>query len=854
MAITFDTFRNFAAQANVRNSKDIFISGADKSGLATRRDAGNRALAARDVRLAQTQDNVYLRGQLLAAVRNALGGENNNVFRNLQKMLFGITAENPAVNMEIASKPLKMRDVRVALQSVEIRLAQREVEAQLNARIDATFASPEISARNRDLIRGVLTKAMVAAQNADHFVSVETLTGPGSVFDMIKDLAKKPTGLMRTVLLAQSLPGAQIGTFLKARAQFGGCAMNYGIDRRLHAAMDQIATLPAKKFTPYNLFKIAFPTCTWPRELPKNGPITGTAADVAAFENAISKGQLGALMGQIDGTDPEAGVRVGGMISTINVMLDLGATVEDALRVLHDPTAFSIDMLAPGALRVGDLSPKAGVDTAFEQMMKDVVRGLPEIEIKGAEGTWRAPAAVTQANHPLYASAAQELRAKIDAVCGPNATDMMKSNVYLCMSQNAQAIDGAFNQTLGLGATGAFGIKYTVSADPDGSVVVKRSASDRNRYEISSAIRFFPDGSQRVEKQPEVRIRKDVSVEEVTARRTARMEMLAGTAKTNFRNFVQSNYSAGFVALFADEIAAFQKTYEDAKIPKEDYELRVGNVLCTYLAEPANAKLAKEILAMTPEARAAKLAELKPVLTNRVNVQVAGLALGVRAEHQAEEKIRKIVDTLADGHKVDLVPLRTKITYCMWTDQDTVESVQAKIDALRDAYVNDRRAVFDAVRALPDGEAFRNALLVDTMEHATLGRDDVLFAVDLARRLPVPAAGAALDNAGARAALMDIGASIASVFMTLDGERYGGDQRGNIFSLAVMYLVEQRHDEMQAIVGNRTAADLNAIDATFADGFETAGNFTPGSAGYVEAMGKTHASALIMNLRNAFNV
>ena len=32
MGISFDAFRNFAAQANVGNGKAVFISGADKSG------------------------------------------------------------------------------------------------------------------------------------------------------------------------------------------------------------------------------------------------------------------------------------------------------------------------------------------------------------------------------------------------------------------------------------------------------------------------------------------------------------------------------------------------------------------------------------------------------------------------------------------------------------------------------------------------------------------------------------------------------------------------------------------------------------------------------------------------------
>ncbi len=856
MGISIDTFRALAAQANLGDNKDVFVSGVDKSALATRRDAGGRALSAREVKLAQTQDNMYLRGQLLGAVRDALGGENNNVFRNLQKMLFGITAENPGGDLEIASKPLKMRTVRAALEAVAIRQEQRVVEQQFHARIDATFSELNISPRNIALIRGVLTKAMCHAQNVDHHVTLATLTGPGSAFAMLQEVAAQPTGLMRTVLIAQSLPARQIVPYLKACAVFGPNAINYGLDRRLHAVMDQVAALPAKKFTPYNLFKLACPDCTWPRDLAKNAPLQGSVAESQAFENAISKGMLPDLGRRFDDAEPEEAARLGGLLSSLNVMFDLGMKAEDVAQVVRDPKTFRMDMLPPIALRVGDMGPSQDLDEAFAQLMRDVLRTSPKIEIAGATARddWSASAAISLETHPLHAQAERDLRAHIDALCGPNATDVLKSNVYLSMSQNAQAVDGVFNQLLGLGAVGAAGIKFVLSAGEDGSVLVSRRAALRSRYEIAMDVRFFPDGSQQLEQAPTVRLRADMPLAEVTARREEYMRQLANTAKSELSSQLGRTDATTFAALFDAEIASMKAAYPTVPLTTEQYRMRAGNIFCSYLADPANAKVATDLLALEGEARAAKIAEIKATLQQRVELFLAAYVLGVKAEQDAEAQIRAAAGNPPAGHKVDLARLREKISYCTWAEDATKADVETQINAVRDAFVNERRAVFDFARALPDGEAFREQLVLDTMERAHLKPADVAFAVDLAHRVPVPAANVALDRAGARQALMDFGASLASVYLTLDPANYGGEQRGSITSLVTLYLLEERRDAMQNLISRLTPADFDALDASFANGFNEVGRHAPGSSGYVNAMAQTYASALLLNLRQAFNV
>ncbi len=852
MAISLDTFRNFAALQNLGDGKNVFVSGEDKTGLAARRDVGDRSLSSRDVKLAQAQDNIYVRSQLLSAVRDALGGEGDSVFRNLQARLFGISGDHPGADVEIASKPLTMREVRAALGAVDIRLQQREVAQQFNARIDAAFASPKVSAANRELFRSVLAKVLTDAQTAVHDVSVETLTGKGSVFAFLQGLANGhgSSAAVKLAILAQGLPAKQALPFLKACALFGPAAETCGLSLRLHAAMDRIAALPAKTFTPANLFKVACPTCAWPREIDKNVAAITTFAQQAALSTAMDRDLPREMIAKAIGNPALAnrGTAVG-------AMLNLGMTLEDAQRVLEDPTSFKAEMLPPAALFSGDVGAEKTVDSAFGQMMKDLVRDNAKVEIKGDNGDWTASAAVSLRHHPLHEIAAEELRGKLDALFGPNATDVQKANVMLFMSQNAHMIDAAFTGPLGLGNGSASGVKYVVNAEPDGSVVVQRRGDfERNRFTFEVGMRFFPDGSQRLETPPRARVRLDVSVEEVNQQRAAQERNLDANAKLELSSFIQRNYGQDFTALCASDIANAQAAFTDVDLPEKQYTQRVINELCAYLTAPENAEEAKEFLALAPEARAAKLAALKTRLQSRVEVSLAALVNGRKAEIDAAAQIRTAAGNPGGAHEVDLAHLREKISYCAWDETTTPADVAAKIGQLRDAYVAQRTAVFAAVRKLPESEAFRTALLLDSMERAHAKRDDVLFAVELARQLPVPAKDAVLDRDGVRRALMDIGTAIASVFMTLDDKVYGGEQRGSIRSIAMQYLCIERREEMRNLVGHLTAEDVEAIDRSFDDAFLPRSNLVPGTPEYVDYMAQNNAAPLLGALRDEFNV
>ncbi len=851
MPITLDTFRNFAALQNLGNNKNVFVSGEDKAGLSARRDVGPRSLDARDVKLAQMQDNIYVRSQLLNAVRDALGGENDTLFTRLQERLFGISGDHPGADTEIASKPLKMREVRAALTAVDIRLQQREVTQQFNARIDAAFASPKVSAENRELFRSVLTKVRIATQNVVHTVSADKLTGPGSAFAFLKGLVDgghSSSVAVKTAILAQSLPGKQALQFLKACSLFGSAVDVCGLNLRLHAVMDQIAALPAKKFTPENLFKIACPTCTWPREIDKNVAALTTAAQKRALTAAMDRNVPETILAQIS-EHPERADRG----TALGAMLNLGMTLEDAQRVLDDPTSFTSEMLPPAALFSGDIGAERDVDGAFAQMMKDLVRDNARVEIQGEKGVWTASSALSLEHHPLHDHATEALRGKLDALFGENATGVQKSNVMLFMSQDAHMIDAGFTGPLGLGNGSASGVKYVLNAEPDGSVVVKRqSVFERNRFAFEIGMRFFPDGSQRVETPPTARVRLDVSAEEVEQERAAQLRNLNANAKLELSSFIQRNYGDDFTALCAKEIADAKALFKDVDLPETHYTQRVVNELCAHLTAPENAKEAKAFLTLAPEARAEKLAALKTRLQRRVEVSLAALVNGRKAEIDAESQIRTASGIPGKTIPVDLAHLREKISYCTWNETTTPADVATKIGTLRDAYVKQRTDVFEAVRTLPESATFRDALLADTMERAHLKRDDLLMALEIARSLPVPSQNAVLDRAGVRNALMSIGGAIASVFMTLDDAVYGGEQRGSIRSVAMMYLCIEHREEMRNLVSHISAEDAEAIDRSFDGAFSPRSDLVPGTPEYVDYMAQNIAAPLLGTLRDEF--
>ncbi len=131
MAITLDAFRAFAA-SRMDDEGTVNVGNEEKTTLSRTRFADGRPLASREIVAVETaQDNIYIRSQLLTGIRDALGGENNDFFREVQANLFGIRPGEGRADVAVASKPLTLREVRVVLTGLQAQEARMLRERQM---------------------------------------------------------------------------------------------------------------------------------------------------------------------------------------------------------------------------------------------------------------------------------------------------------------------------------------------------------------------------------------------------------------------------------------------------------------------------------------------------------------------------------------------------------------------------------------------------------------------------------------------------------------------------------------------------------------------------------------------------
>ena len=780
MAISLETFRAFAGQ-NLSARTTLNLGDAAKTTLAATRFAGDRPLASRVIAAREAEeDNIYVRSQLLAAVRDALGGEDDAYFARLQTTLFGISATAPQADAALAAKPLALREVRAALAGLDARLAQKATAAAFAARIDADFAA--VSACNRDVVRAVLLPQLRAAQAADPGVGLAALTGPGSAFALLRDLLAAGGGSMRVAHLARTLPPHEAPAFLKACALIVP-ASPQGFDLRLHAVADRLAAL--KKLTPESVFKLAWPGVAWPKGVATGAPLPPQARE--ALAQAVQKGRAAALLEEVAScADPVRQAALGDRLAALNAFFDLGMAADDAQAVLDDPAAFRADMLPPAAFLAG--APRAGADAAraFEQSAADAGRQQFRVTVTKGRETWQLPASARLADHPLKEIALQDYREQVETLCG--AGEAMKANVFSFISKGGQPLAGAFGRLLGADAR----VRYTLDAKEDGSVVVSRDVEGRARGGVSTAVRFFPDGSMRLERAPTVKIDAAASDDLTAADREAARAQDRRTADAELCAYVQQRYAQPFADLFKEEIAALMRAYPDAGLSRDQYRMRAGNMVGVYLSEHADAAAA--FIAQPEEGRRATLAEIKAACFGRTMVNMASLAIRKQCLAEAAAAVRAMSGAPADA-PVDVERLTEKIGYCKLADGTTVADIERQYRALKDAFVQERAEVFAFIRdeaarrpeAMPGD--LRAALCVEARERPRLARAGVQAALALARALAddLPPAGTRGPDA-LEGLFRGFGRTVRTTFAALDPKAVGAEQRGNMLTLAVLSL------------------------------------------------------------------
>ena len=800
MAISLETFRAFAGQGLSARTK-VNLGDEAKTTLSATRYAGGRPLAARTiVAQEEAQDNIYVRSQLLSAVRDALGGEGDAYFRQLEAKLLGISEATPQADAALAAKPLALRDVRAALEGLDARLAQKRVAADFAARVDADFGAAGLSPRSLEVVRSVLLPQMQLAQAANPRVALAALTGPGSAFAALMAFVTGPSASMRIPLLAQALPPREAAPFLRACALIAPRPPQ-GVDVRLHAVADRLASL--KAFTPENVFKLAYPGAAWPKGLAKGVPLS-EAARKALVDDGANRGVLAALRKACKADDAAQMQAAFRRLCSLAQMLDHGMRVDDALKVLDAPAAFQADMLPPMATLAGVQKPAFGVAEAFEQSVKDIGRCQISVSIERRPQAWQLSSAARLDGHPFQEMALQDYRAQVEALCGPQASESMKANIFLFISQNGQALDGFFNQTLGLGSDACANCHYRLSAQRDGSVVVSREAEGPQRYNVLASIRFFPDGRQRLERPLKVRIHPEVPAARIQDYQDNRRTQDLRAANNDLNSYVRERYAAPFADLFEEEIAALMRTYPAAGQTREQYRMRACNMVGVYFSEHADAAAA--FMACSEEGRRALLVEATAACLSRTRVNMASLAIRQQCLAEAAAAVRAAAGAAPDA-PIALDRLIEKISYCRLTDETTVADIERQYRVLKEAFVKERADVFAFIReeAARSPEAMpadlRDALLLEARERPRLARDGLEAALALARALvaqPLPDAAQGPD--ALRDLMKGFGRTVRTAFAALDPSRFGAEQLGNMLTLAVLTLALSRRAQLAPLV------------------------------------------------------
>lgn len=820
MAIELQTFRAFVA-GDIGNGKTVTVGSADKTQLAQTRYTGDRPLASRAIAQVETsQDNIYVRSQLLSVVRDALGGEDDAYFSQLQEKLLGISASAPQADLKTASKELTVRDVRAVLAGLDARLAQKAVKNFFDQQVTASFSAlhdRKFSPRNLELVRGILQKEYdrVVAENPR--VDLGTLTGPGSLYALLLDRCRRSTGNNSILLATHSLPPERAKAFLRACSVLVPTTLGHGFDMRLLSLGDQLEKIT--DFSPAGLLKLLYPEAKFPSgHIPKNAVVLDEQQHSTLMhdlQDAVSAD----IRTRIDTSrDLNEQRRLVGRLTTLTLLFDLGLSISEIREVAQDPTRFNPAHLPAAAFLVGVQGIDRGLDAAFEQTVMDLTRCPCTVSIPQPNGRpWTLPAASMIANHPFAAIAQAQLRTAVEAFCGPRASESMKANIFLFMSQSAQSLDGICNGLMNTDRPAATkGYHYAFASEPDGSVVVTRSAQGPHTFEIGLSIRFRPDGSQELAAPVSLKLNPDVTTQDMEYEETRVLNMNRQRADAEMDAYLEQHLYTPMKALLDGEIAEIQRQYPAVQDGRRMLEMRARNILSIAVKE--DAALCARFLEQTPEGRAASLPEIKARYLDKMVKNMTAYALQKQMLAEAETALRQAAGEGTERLSVDLGDLQSKIGYIKH-DEMSIDEMRTRFQEVKERFVARRMAAIAYVRNLQGvGDAFRATLLEEVLTRPRVGVEGLQIAMELARGVNLPSATWKHDPDSAKLTCYSIARTIMDRFASLDGDVYAAEQKGHMTSLVMLYLMGEHRAEMQNLLQACTLESLQQMKDEFSAG------------------------------------
>ena len=864
MAITLDTFRMIAA-TDMGDSKTVHIGDAAKTTLASTRYAGDRPLASREIAVLETaQDNIYIRSQLLSSLRDALGGEDNDYFRTVQERLFGIRGDAGQADMALASKPLTQREVREVLTGLDdIQISQRTRTAFDQAFTQAFTTAKggkQISTRAQEVIRQIVLPSVEARLAANPRITLAELTGPDTTFGLLQDLIAHQANPMRRLIAASTLHEPATRAFLQA-CKLIVADMPNGLDHRLLAVADKLSTLKERDFTPAKIFKLACPDVRWPAEIP-----TSTLELSQTERYTLTTALMGDVLENVkrefaEATDPVAQARASTRFSACALMFDLGMKSEDVARVLADPTSFRGEMVPRGGYVVGEMDIERGLDIAFGQFCADLDRIQAKVFVNApGSGMWMAPAATRVTNHPARQLALNELRTKIESLCGPGASEAMKTNVFLAMTQNAQPTDGILTSLLDGKAVGNQLYTFSLLRNDDGSVTVRRSMEAPSRSAVNMAVRIHPDGTQELQEAPKAVFRLDLTTAQVQTAQTADLQKAQAEADLYLRDHLLNKYGGDFADLCGSDIDAVKAEFPTAVQSHGHFRQTAINQFSRYLS--AHRDVAVRLESLSPEARQAELQTIKAAVLPRAKAMMYRDVFDETCKAQAQAALKQAAGTL-DGKPLDFTNVKPfvgriheKISYLDFDDDHlSLSDVKTACERIRDEFIADRIAVFDEIKRLSGDEApLREALLRNALEHPHLDLEGLRTALDIARSLPLTSRDVYLDGPRVKEMFHTFGQAMARASAKLDEKKFGAEQKGNLTTVVALYTQIVHRSELLNAFAVLKSGELGDILADLKPDHEHSRFFVGDTPEYREYMARTFVQNIIGGIADEFGL
>ena len=818
MAIELQTFRAFVA-GDIGNRKTVTVGSADKTQLAQTRYTDGRPLASRAIAQIETsQDNIYVRSQLLSAVRKALGGEDDAYFSQLQEKLLGISAAAPQADLKTASKELTVRDVRAALDGLDARLAQKAVKNSFDQQVTVSFSAlhdGKFSPRNLELVRGLLQKEYdrVVAKNPQ--VDLGTLTGPGSLYALLLDRCHLSTN--NSILLAtHALPPERAKAFLRACAVLVPTSTGHGFDMRLLSLGDRLEKIT--DFSPAGLLKLLYPEAKFPSgHIPKNVAVLGEQQLMMLIRDLYDT--VSADINARIATTPDLGEqrRLVGRLNALGMLFESGLSITEIREIMQDPTRLNPANFPASAFLMGVQGIDGGLEEAFEQTVKDLPRCPCTVSIPQPDGRpWTLPAASMIDKHPFAAIAQAQFRTAVEAFCGPRASESMKANIFQFMSQGAQSLDGICNGLVNTDrpeATMTTGYHYAFASEPDGSVVVTRSAQGPHTFEIGLSIRFRPDGSQELAAPVSLKLNPNVTTQDMENEETRVLDQNKRRADDELNAYLEQHLYTPMKALLDGEIDEILQQYPVVQGGRGKLELRARNTLS--IAVQKDTALLAHFLEQTPEGQTASLPEIKKQYLGKMVMNMTAYALQKQMLAEAETALRQAAGT--ESLSVDLRDLQSKIGYATLEGM-SMDEMRKRFLEIKESFVAGRTAAIAYVQNLQGvGDAFRATLLEEVVTRPRVGVEGLQIALELAQGLNLPPATWKHDPDSAKLTCYSIARTIMDRFASLDGKDYAAEQTGHMTSLVMLYLMGEHREEMQNLLKACTTVSLQQMMNDFSD-------------------------------------